>query len=325
LFSYFFQDTAKLRNELEYIQAEKEKYVKQISVDISREAAEVAQCRKELNEFKNEYNKKLNRIASLEEEVAKYKKIGMESETIVSSCDMDMHEKIINHKVLSASKGDAVVCNDNDKLVNELKKQNQEIREANYKVVEISQQQEVIFKKHLEEVKENHEKALQQHYFDVFKTLCAIAPSNIKLPNLPGISDMDQFYKWLKDVENVVQESENVKQFNENENDDNKDKMNLAKVAELEANNRRYRAALVNLASHIDAIEQETISKEKVYFSEISRLRQEINEQLKKQLENERKRKLELISQASKLCEVINRPQKRGNEVADPCVRANYG
>ncbi|VDK82474.1 unnamed protein product, partial [Onchocerca ochengi] len=315
------KDIAKLKNELEYIQAEKEKYVKQISIE---EAAEVAHCRKELNEFKNEYNKKLNLIVSLEEEIAKYKKNGMESETIVSSSDMGMHEKIIEHKVLSVPKGDAVVCNDNVKLeMNELKKQNQELREANYKVVEISQQQEVIFKKHVEEVKNNHEKALQQYYSNVFKTLCAVAPSNIKLPNLPSIYDMDQFYKWLKDVQNVVQESENVKQFNEIENDGNKDKMNLAKVAELEAKNRRYRAALVSLASHIDAIEQETISKEKVYFSEISRLRQEINEQLKKQLENEHKRKLELVSQASKLCEVINRPQKRGNEEEKRSICAN--
>lgn len=31
----------------------------------------------------------------------------------------------------------------------------QELREANYKVVEIAQQQEIIFKKHLEELKAN--------------------------------------------------------------------------------------------------------------------------------------------------------------------------
>ncbi|KAM3716226.1 Myomegalin [Dirofilaria immitis] len=313
------KDIAKLKNELEYIQTEKENYVKQLSVNISREAAAIAQCRKELNEFKNEYNKKLNRIVSLEKEIANYKKIEMKSETMVSSCDdMVMHEKMMEYKVQSASKDDVVICNDNVKLkIKELKNQNQQLREANYKVVEISQQQETIFKKHLEEVKKNHEKAVQQYYCDVFKTLCKIVPSNITLPHLPSVHDINQFHKWLKDVENMLQERENIKQVNKNEKNDDKDKMNLAKVAELKASNRRYRAALANLASHIDAIEHETISKEKEYFGEISRLRQEINEQLKKQLENECKRKLELISQASKLCEIINRPQNRGSGEMD--------
>ncbi|MCP9260796.1 hypothetical protein DINM_003951 [Dirofilaria immitis] len=306
------KDIAKLKNELEYIQTEKENYVKQLSV---KEAAAIAQCRKELNEFKNEYNKKLNRIVSLEKEIANYKKIEMKSETMVSSCDdMVMHEKMMEYKVQSASKDDVVICNDNVKLkIKELKNQNQQLREANYKVVEISQQQETIFKKHLEEVKKNHEKAVQQYYCDVFKTLCKIVPSNITLPHLPSVHDINQFHKWLKDVENMLQEKENIKQVNKNEKNDDKDKMNLAKVAELKASNRRYRAALANLASHIDAIEHETISKEKEYFGEISRLRQEINEQL----ENECKRKLELISQASKLCEIINRPQNRGSGEMD--------
>ncbi|KAM3716225.1 Myomegalin [Dirofilaria immitis] len=271
------KDIAKLKNELEYIQTEKENYVKQLSV---KEAAAIAQCRKELNEFKNEYNKKLNRIVSLEKEIANYKKIEMKSETMVSSCDdMVMHEKMMEYKVQSASKDDVVICNDNVKLkIKELKNQNQQLREANYKVVEISQQQETIFKKHLEEVKKNHEKAVQQYYCDVFKTLCKIVPSNITLPHLPSVHDINQFHKWLKDVENMLQERENIKQVNKNEKNDDKDKMNLAKVAELKASNRRYRAALANLASHIDAIEHETISKEKEYFGEISRLRQEINE-----------------------------------------------
>uniref|UniRef100_A0A0R3RVV3 Kinectin n=1 Tax=Elaeophora elaphi TaxID=1147741 RepID=A0A0R3RVV3_9BILA len=322
------KETTKLRNELECIQKEKENYVKQLSIEISSEAAEVAKCRKELIEFKSEYNKKLNRIVSLEEEIAKYKKIEMERETMVSSCnDVSVPEKV---SILRNSQLSSNIFF-------------QELREANYKVVEISQQQEAIFKKHLEEVKKNHEKALQQYCCNVFKALRAIAPSNIKFPNLPIIYDNDQFYKWLKDVENVIQKCRNVKllkvfliglwkkiyvynlfkQFNTNEDDDNEAKVNLAKVAELEASNRRYRAALSNLSSHIDAIEQEAISKEKVYLDEISRLQHDINElqPLKKQLENEHERKLELISEAAKLCEVINGAQKHDNRRTKPHVK----
>ncbi|VDM09408.1 unnamed protein product [Wuchereria bancrofti] len=71
------KDITKLKNELGCMQEEKEKYIKQMSVDISKETAEVAKCRKELSEFKSEYNKKLNRIVSLEEEIAKYKQAEM--------------------------------------------------------------------------------------------------------------------------------------------------------------------------------------------------------------------------------------------------------
>lgn len=57
-------------------------------------------------------------------------------------------------------------------------------------------------------------------------------------------------------------------------------------------------------------------------------------QQLKKQLENECKRKLELVSQTSKLCEVINGSQKHGNGRVESRVKnrsaydlvgANYG
>ncbi|CAG9533920.1 unnamed protein product [Cercopithifilaria johnstoni] len=305
-----YKEIAKLKNEMECIQKEKEK--------ISKEAIEVAKCREELNKFKSEYNEKLNRMVSLEEEIAKYKKIEMERETVVSYDDTGAHEKMMMHGVQSSSKSDAVIYGDNVKLeINELKKRNEELRAANYKVVEISQQQEVIFKKHVEELEKDHEKARQQYCCNVSKALCAIAPSNTKLPNLPVIYNMDQFYKWLKDVENVVQKSRNIEKFNENENDGSENKINLAKVAELKASNRRYRAALASLSSHIDAIEQEAISMEKVYLGEISRLRHDINEQLKMQLENERKRKLELISEASKLFEVINGAQRHDNGRAE--------
>ncbi|EFO22569.1 hypothetical protein LOAG_05915 [Loa loa] len=311
------KDVAKLKNQLECVQEEKE--------NISKEAVEVAKCRKELNEFKIEYDKKLNRIVSLEEEVAKYKEIEIKRKTMVPSPDnngTDVNEKMMKHRVQSAAKDD-VVCGNNVNLeVTRLKRQNEELRKANYKVVEISQQQEAIFKKHLEELKKKYEVELQQYCCKVFETLCAIAPPNIKLPNLSNIYDMDQFCKWLKNVENVVQKSENVQQFNKNEDDESGNKVDLTKVAELEASNRRYRAALASLSSHIDTIEQEAISKEKIYLSEISCLRHEVNEQLKKRLENEHKRKLELISQASKLCEIINGSQKYGNGGAEPTVKS---
>ncbi|KAK6109430.1 hypothetical protein QQG55_35960 [Brugia pahangi] len=313
------KDITKLKNELEYMKEEKEKYAKQMSVDISKEMVEVAKCRKELSEFKSEYNKKLNHIVSLEEEIAKYKEAEMKRETLISSCNDDgMLEKMIKKEVQSVAKDNVAVCDDKINLeINELKKQNEELRKINYKIVEISQQQEAVFKKHLEEVEKNHVKALQQHCCNVFKTLCAIAPQNTKLPSVPVVCDMDHFYKWLRDVEDVMKKNENVKQISKNEGDDSENKINLKKVAELEANNRRYRSALTNLSSHIDAIEQEAMLKEEVYLSEISRLQHEINGQLKKQLENEHKRKLELVSQASKIYEVMNRQQKQhsNNEV----------
>ncbi|KAL3986163.1 hypothetical protein ACH3XW_41605 [Acanthocheilonema viteae] len=316
-----YKETAKLKNELECVREEKEKYIKEMSAE---EAVEVAKCRKELNEFRSEYSKKLNRIVSLEQEIAKYKKIEMGRETVMSCDDTDAHEKMMEHGVHSTPKSDAVIYSDNFKLeIDELKKKNEELRVANYKIVEISQQQEAIFKKHMEEVEKNHEKSRQQYCCNVFKTLRAIVPSNTKLPNQPVISDMEQFYKWLQDVENVVQKSKNVKQeFNGNRNDESEDKISSTKVAELEASNQRYRIALTNLSSQIDAIEQEAILKEKLYLSEISRLRHDINEQLKKQLEDERERKLELISEASKLFEIINGTQKPDNGRAEPHVKS---
>uniref|UniRef100_A0A915PUM2 Uncharacterized protein n=1 Tax=Setaria digitata TaxID=48799 RepID=A0A915PUM2_9BILA len=312
------KDTANMKNELKRIQEEKEKYIEQISVE---ETAEIAKCRKELMEFRTEYNKKLNRIVCLEEELAKYKKNKAESELILSPHNGidgrdDVMKLIHLNGVQSVSDGSIEVCDDVRLELNELKKQNDELRETNYQVVEISQQQEAIFKKHLEELKKDHDKALQQYRYDLFVMLRAIIPLDIKLPSLPSVHDVDHFYKWLENVENTMDIKKKIKigKFDKNscknENNNKKDEVNLAKVAELEASNRRYRTALANLSSHIDVIEQEVVSKEKNYLSEISRLRHEISEQLKTVLANEHKRKLELISQASKLYEVINGQQK---------------
>ncbi|VDK34540.1 unnamed protein product [Gongylonema pulchrum] len=68
-------------------------------------------------------------------------------------------------------------------------------------------------------------------------------------------------------------------------------------------------------SAHIDAIEKEVVLKEKSYLQEISHLRQEISKHLKVQLEKELKRKEELITQASKLCDVINGPSKQQGNV----------
>ncbi|VDK75089.1 unnamed protein product [Litomosoides sigmodontis] len=320
------KETAKLKNELECIQEEKEKYIKQMSAEISKEAVEVAKCRKELNEFKSEYNKKLNRIVFLEEEVAKYKKNEIGRKAVVSCPDAGVHEKM-KHDIYSAQKSGAAIYGDNTEFeIDELKKRNEELRAANYKVVEISQQQEAIFKKHVEQMEKSYEKDRQQYCCNVYKTLHSIAPSNTRLPSLPTTYDIDQFYKWLKDVENIVQKSKYVKQLNENETD-NDNKMNLAKIVELEASNRSYRASLISLSSHIDAIEQEAISMEKIYLSAISRLRHDMNEQLKNQLENEHKRNLELTSEASKLFEIINGTRGHNSGRAEPSAenRSAYG
>ncbi|VDK57823.1 unnamed protein product [Anisakis simplex] len=82
----------------------------------------------------------------------------------------------------------------------EQQKRNNELREANYKVVEMSQKQDQMYGKRIAEMEKKFEKSLKEERSAIVDQLQKILPADMKLKSPPQQCTQEQYKQWICDA-----------------------------------------------------------------------------------------------------------------------------
>uniref|UniRef100_A0A915B2M2 Ribosome-binding protein 1 n=1 Tax=Parascaris univalens TaxID=6257 RepID=A0A915B2M2_PARUN len=262
--------------------------------------------------------------------------------SLMTPADTPDQEEVIG---LSRVRGLGAVANDMREAEAELEdlkraladqqRRNDELREANYRIVEVSQKQEQMYVKRLQEVEKKCEQKLRDERKLAIATMKFALPSSVKVQAVPQSCTEQDYKQWIANVSETLKKyvASNKPATSDEKHEKSPPKNALApdsegKIKELEQKVERYRVALAAVSSSIDTIEQEAAQKQKNYEREIAQLKKEINQgrilsgkaqwlkeknmsldkrvgDLKRQLEYERGNGEQLNEQAAKLREML--------------------